>query len=94
MGGLDTERARAHIATLPPAGGPAAKRAAKRESPEFTGRVIAALYASDDLMYYSGRALIGAELGAQLGVTDLDGSTPLSQRYRMGGPPELHASLR
>jgi hypothetical protein len=45
-------------------------------------------------MHYSGRALIGAELGAQFGVTDIDGSTPLSLRYRLGGPPELHASLR
>ncbi|MEU4672344.1 hypothetical protein AB0F91_31300 [Amycolatopsis sp. NPDC023774] len=35
-----------------------------RESPQFTGRVIAALCASPDLMTYSGRALIGAELGA------------------------------
>jgi hypothetical protein len=31
------------------------------------------------------RALIGAELGAQLGITDLDGSAPLSLRYRMAG---------
>jgi hypothetical protein len=45
-------------------------------------------------MDYSGRALIGAELGARLGVTDIDGSAPLSLRDRMGGPPELHSSLR
>src|SRR5882757_1173662 len=90
MGGLDTERARDYIASLPPE----ARPTAKRESPQFTGRVIAALYASGDLMHYSGRALIGAELGAQFGVTDIDGSTPLSLRYRLGGPPELHASLR
>lgn len=55
-----TERAEAHLATLPPA----ARRAVPRESPQFTGRVIAALCASPDLMTYSGRALIGAELGA------------------------------
>jgi len=47
-------------------------RRAKRESPQFTGRVIAALYASEKLMSLSGRALIGAELGAVLGVTDVD----------------------
>jgi hypothetical protein len=90
MGGLDTERARAYAATLPPGAGPAIRR----ESPQFTGRVISALYAADNLMFYSGRALIGAELGAQLGVTDIDGSAPLSLRYSMGGPPELHASLQ
>jgi NAD(P)-dependent dehydrogenase (short-subunit alcohol dehydrogenase family) len=89
MGGLDTERARAHLATLPSATRPTAKR----ESPRFTGRVIAALYAADDLMSYSGRALIGAELGARLGVTDIDGSAPRSLRYELGGPPEPHISL-
>ena len=90
MGGLDTERSRAYLDTMPPESRPAAKR----ESPQFTGRVITALYASDDLMNYSGRALINAELGARLGVTDVDGSMPLSLRYTLGGPPELHASLR
>jgi hypothetical protein len=37
------------------------------------------------------RALIGAELGARLGVTDIDGSVPLI--LSLGGPPELHATL-
>src|SRR5712672_1033522 len=89
MGGLDTARARASLASLPPD----ARPTAKRESPKFTGRVIAALYASDNLMDLSGRALIGAELGAALGVTDIDGSGPLSYRYTMGGPPELNPTL-
>ncbi|MEV6766420.1 hypothetical protein AB0N16_38515 [Streptomyces sp. NPDC051105] len=44
-------------------------------------------------MALSGRALIGAELGALLGVTDIDGSRPRSERYTLGGPPELHPSL-
>ncbi|MDK8193582.1 SDR family NAD(P)-dependent oxidoreductase [Paenibacillus sp. UMB7766-LJ446] len=89
MGGLDTERARAYFATLPEDRIPKQKR----ESPEFTGRVIAALYESDQRMTLSGRSLIGAELGAVLDVTDIDGSTPLSYRYTMGGPHELHSSL-
>jgi NAD(P)-dependent dehydrogenase (short-subunit alcohol dehydrogenase family) len=89
MGGLDTERARAYLATPPVE----ARPKAKRESPQFTGRVIAALYASDNMMDYSGRALIGAELGSFLGVTDIDGTRPLSHRYTMGGPPELHRTL-
>lgn len=89
MGGLDTERARAFIAGLPEASRPKSKR----ESPEFTGRVIAAFYASDLRMQLSGRALIGAELGAILDVTDADGSRPVSQRYRLGSPPEPHSSL-
>jgi NAD(P)-dependent dehydrogenase (short-subunit alcohol dehydrogenase family) len=89
MGALDTERARAYLASLPPDSRPTAKR----ESTQFTGRVIAALYDSEQRMQLSGRALIGAELGALLGVTDVDGSHPRSDRYAMGGPPELHRSL-
>jgi NAD(P)-dependent dehydrogenase (short-subunit alcohol dehydrogenase family) len=89
MGGLDTERARAYLMSLPPESRPTAKR----ESPQFTGRVIAALYESDQRMLLSGRALIGAEIGAFLGVSDIDGSNPVSHRYTMGGPPELHPSL-
>jgi NAD(P)-dependent dehydrogenase (short-subunit alcohol dehydrogenase family) len=89
MGHLSTERSNAYRATLP-----AQERSSiTLESPEFTGRVIAALYAQDDLMRYSGRALIGAELGAQLGVTDLDGSVPPSLRDELGAPPELHHTL-
>lgn len=90
MGGLDTERSRAYDVTLPPGKRPKIKR----ESPQFTGRVIAALYASGDLMRYSGRVLIGAEIGARLGVTDIDGSIPVSMRYELGGPPEPHHTLR
>jgi NAD(P)-dependent dehydrogenase (short-subunit alcohol dehydrogenase family) len=89
MGGLDTERARAYMESLPAD----VRSDVKRESTQFTGRVINALYCADDFMQYSGRAFIGAELGAWLGVTDIDGSAPLSHRYAKGGPPELHSSL-
>jgi NAD(P)-dependent dehydrogenase (short-subunit alcohol dehydrogenase family) len=74
MGGIQTERAVAHLAALPQQ----QRSSAKRESPQFTGRVIAALYAQDDLMSYSGRALIGAEVAARLAVTDVDGTLPPS----------------
>jgi len=79
------ERARAYIASLPPE----ARTDGQRESPQFTGRVIAALYASGDFMHYFGRALTvpSWELVRR---HDIDGSTPLSLRYRLGGPPELH----
>src|SRR6267143_226724 len=89
MGPLDTERARVYLASLPKDSQPKLRR----ESPQFTGRVVAALYASDHRMKLSGYALIGAELGAKLGVTDVDGIAPPSYRYEMGGPPELHVSL-
>lgn len=57
MGGLDTERARVYLASLPPELRPTAER----ESPQFTGRIIAALYDSDQRMQLSGRALIWAD---------------------------------
>ncbi|MGK3203135.1 SDR family NAD(P)-dependent oxidoreductase [Amycolatopsis sp. MEPSY49] len=90
MGGLTTERALAYIASLPENVQPVGRR----ESPQFTGEVVAALYAAENFMDYSGRALIGAELGAELGVTDIDGTAPPSLRDRLGAPPDLHDSLR
>ncbi|HEX9513476.1 MAG TPA: SDR family NAD(P)-dependent oxidoreductase [Puia sp.] len=90
MGGIDTERARAYLATLPDD----SKSRVKRESPQFTGRIISALYNSDKRMALSGQALIGAELALLLEVSDIDGTQPPSYRDTMGSPPELHPSLK
>ena len=49
---------------------------ANSESPEFIGRVIAALYGDPGLMKRCGRALVAASIAAELGVTDIDGLTP------------------
>ncbi len=90
MGSLDTERSRAYRSKIP------ANMLSERklESPQFTGKLINALYQSQDLMKLSGQALIGAELGQSLGIKDIDGSQPLSYRQTMGYPPELHLSLK
>ena len=58
------------------------------EHPELTGRVIAALDAgpAGTKQERSGRALIGAELAAELGVLDVDGRAPVSRRTLLGGP--------
>ena len=56
------------------------------ESPEFTGRVIAALASDPGLAALSGQALIGAELGTRYGIADLDGKRPPSYRATMGSP--------
>jgi len=61
------------------------------ESPEFTGRVIAALHADPQRMAVSGRVLVGAEEGARLGVLDVDGSAPRSRRGILGEPPSFSA---
>ncbi len=83
MGVLKTERLDAVMAADPE------KYAAffqMAESPEFTGRVIDALYRDKDLMEKTGQAFIGAEIGQELGVCDVDGSQPQSHREMLGGP--------
>ncbi len=47
------------------------------ESPEFSGRVIAALARDPALAEHSGKVLVGASVAAALGVKDTDGSQPL-----------------
>ena len=89
MGRLDTERARVNLASQSEGSG----AQYHRESPQFTGHVIAALYASPERMILSGRALIGAELAIKFGITDIDGRQPPSYRDTLGAPPELHPSL-
>ena len=63
------------------------------ESPEFTGRVIAALDREPAKLGYTGRVLIGAELGERLGVDDVDGTQPGSRRPLLGGPPDYHSAV-
>jgi hypothetical protein len=46
------------------------------ESPEFTGRVIAALSADPDVSRFSGRWLVVAALAADYGIADIDGKQP------------------
>jgi NAD(P)-dependent dehydrogenase (short-subunit alcohol dehydrogenase family) len=47
------------------------------ESPEFIGRVIAALWRDPALRERSGQALVAAEVARELGVEDVDGKQPL-----------------
>jgi NAD(P)-dependent dehydrogenase (short-subunit alcohol dehydrogenase family) len=46
------------------------------ESPEFTGRAVAALAADADVIRYSGTVLVAAALAADYGFTDIDGKRP------------------
>ncbi len=46
------------------------------ESPEFTGRVVAALAADPDVARFTGQWLVVAALAAAYGVTDIDGKQP------------------
>jgi dehydrogenase/reductase SDR family member 1 len=46
------------------------------ETPEFTGRVVAALARDPRLMERTGQVLVAAAVAAELGVTDIDGRQP------------------
>ena len=46
------------------------------ESPEFIGRVIAALAADPNLMARSGQVVVAAAAARELGVLDIDGTSP------------------
>jgi NAD(P)-dependent dehydrogenase (short-subunit alcohol dehydrogenase family) len=55
-------------------------------SPEFPGRVIAALAADPERMKRSGGTFITAELAQEYGVTDVDGKVIPSLRAERGSP--------
>jgi NAD(P)-dependent dehydrogenase (short-subunit alcohol dehydrogenase family) len=55
-------------------------------SPEFPGRVIAALASDPQVMKRSGGTFITAELAQEYGITDIDGRTVPSLRAERGAP--------
>nr|MDT0663986.1 SDR family oxidoreductase [Micromonospora sp. DSM 115978] len=55
-------------------------------SPEYPGRVIAALANDPDVMAHSGGTFITAELARDYGVTDVDGKVVPSLRAERGAP--------
>jgi NAD(P)-dependent dehydrogenase (short-subunit alcohol dehydrogenase family) len=70
-----------------------AEISATAESPEFGGRVIAALADLDNLMERSGKVWVVAELAEELSVQDVDGSQPPSHRGFLGGPAEPNPAI-
>lgn len=83
LGVLLTERMTSAFAGRPEALAAFAEHA---ETPEFTGRIIDALYRDPDLPNLSGQTLIGAEIAARYGITDDDGRRPPSHRNALGAP--------
>ncbi len=59
---------------------------ASGSSPEFPGRIIAALAKDPHLMDRTGGTFINAELGQEYGVTDIDGRMVPSLRGERGAP--------
>jgi hypothetical protein len=83
MGILLTEKFRSAFDGNPEALAETAKHA---ETPEFTGRLIDALWRDQALSELSGQTVIGAELAARYGITDEDGRQPPSHRDMLGAP--------
>jgi NAD(P)-dependent dehydrogenase (short-subunit alcohol dehydrogenase family) len=79
-----TERAIENLKTVP--GMAEQLKSAAGSSPEFPGRVIAALAADPNIMARTGGTFINAELAAEYGVTDVDGNTIPSLREQRGSP--------
>jgi len=79
-----TERAKENLKTVPGMAGQL--NTAVGSSPEFPGRVIAALAADRALMEKTGGTFINAELAQAYGITDIDGRVILSLRAERGAP--------
>jgi len=81
-----TERAQRNLAARPEMAQSIVTRPAVGCSPEFPGRVIAALATDPELMDLSGGTFITAELAQRYGITDIDGKTIPSLRAERGSP--------
>jgi NAD(P)-dependent dehydrogenase (short-subunit alcohol dehydrogenase family) len=79
-----TERAVENLKHIP--GMASQLNSAVGSSPEFPGRVIAALASDPDVLAKTGGSWITAELAALYGVTDIDGRTIPSLREERGAP--------
>lgn len=56
------------------------------ETPEFTGRLIDAIFRDPERSELNGHTVIGAELAARYGITDDGGRRPPSHRQALGSP--------
>lgn len=81
-----TERAERNLASIPGLKGASATRPEDACTPEFPGRVIAAMANDPEIMKRSGGTFITAELAQEYGVTDVDGKIVPSLRHRRGAP--------
>lgn len=81
-----TERAQANLARNPEMAKATVTNPAVACSPEFPGRVIAALASDPRVTRRSGGTFITAELAAEYGITDIDGRVIPSLRAQRGAP--------
>ncbi|MET7769300.1 SDR family NAD(P)-dependent oxidoreductase [Nocardia sp. NPDC005366] len=81
-----TERAQRNLAAIPGLSGQSATRPQDSCTPEFPGRVIAAMASDPDVLARTGGTFITAELAREYGVTDVDGAEVPSLRATRGAP--------
>jgi NAD(P)-dependent dehydrogenase (short-subunit alcohol dehydrogenase family) len=81
-----TERAERNLSLIPDLKLAAATRPKDAATPEFPGRVIAALARDPDVVRHSGGTFITAELAQAYGVKDVDGKVIPSLRAERGAP--------
>jgi NAD(P)-dependent dehydrogenase (short-subunit alcohol dehydrogenase family) len=81
-----TERAQRNLAAIPGLDGQPATLPQNACSPEYPGRVIAALAADPKVLARTGGTYITAELAGDYGITDIDGSVIPSLRATRGEP--------
>jgi len=81
-----TERAQRNLSQNPDMKNATVTNPAVGCSPEFPGRVIAALAADPDAMKRSGGTFITAEVAMDYGITDIDGKVIPSLRAERGSP--------
>lgn len=90
MGPLLTERSRNSLKERPDQYEAFMKEA---ETPEFTGRLIAALHKDPKRMELSGSTQVGAELAVGYGIKEEGGRTPPSYREMLGEPRIPHPAI-
>jgi NAD(P)-dependent dehydrogenase (short-subunit alcohol dehydrogenase family) len=81
-----TERAMINLAANPAMKGKSFTNPAHGCTPDYQGRVIAALAADPQIMARSGGTFISSEVGEAYGVTDTDGGRPTSLRGTLRPP--------
>jgi len=81
-----TERAERNLGSNPAMRSQTVTNPLAGSSVEFPGRVIAALARDPEILRRSGGTWIAAELAADYGVTDIDGTVPPSLRAQRGAP--------
>nr|WP_277998564.1 SDR family NAD(P)-dependent oxidoreductase [Sphingomonas liriopis] len=63
------------------------------ETPEFNGRVIAAIHDDAGRAALNGQTLIAAEIAGRYGITEAGGRRPPSYRDRLGEPRIPHPAI-